>query len=85
MMEVCERTSCICGYHIYRDIWSSVIAGELLCEREHSNARDHYAVVLKDRMTIGHLLQKISRVCALFFIERIYNKLPCDWPSKVFC
>ena len=24
-MEVCERNSCVRGYHIYKDIWDAVI------------------------------------------------------------
>ena len=28
-MEVCERSSCVRGYHIYKDIWVAIIGEEL--------------------------------------------------------
>ena len=33
-MEVCERSSCVHSYHIYKDIWDAIIGEELRCERE---------------------------------------------------
>ena len=66
-MEVCERNSCVHGYHIYKDIWDAVIDEELLCEREPNNRSDQYAVAIKkDGIIIGHLPHKISRACSLF-------------------
>ena len=55
-MEVCERNSCVRGYHIYKNIWDAVIGEELQCERELDNESDRYAVaVKKDGSNIGHL------------------------------
>ena len=66
-MEFCERNSCVCGYHIYKDIWDAVIGEELLCERQPDNRSDCYTVaVKKDGIIIGHLPRKISRACSLF-------------------
>ena len=42
-MEVCERNSCVRGYHIYKNVWD-VIIGELQCERELANERDKYEI-----------------------------------------
>ena len=67
-MEVCERNSCVCGYHIYKDVWDVVIEEELQCKRELDNVSDIYAVaVKKDGTIIGHLPWNISRACLLFF------------------
>ena len=62
-MEVCERNSCVFGYHIYKDIWDAVIGEELLCEREPDNRSDRYAVAIKKD---GIIPRKISRACSLF-------------------
>ena len=75
-MEVCERNSCVCDYHIYKDIWDAVIGKELLCEREPDNRSDRYAVAIKeDGIIIGHLPRKISRACSLFL--RRENEITC--------
>ena len=47
-MEVCERSSCMHGYHIYKDIWDVVIGEEPRCEREPDiNRSDLYVVTVK--------------------------------------
>ena len=62
-----EYESCICGYHIYKDIWSSTVGEHLTCERETLNSTDRYTVaVLKDDVIIGHLPRVLSRICSLF-------------------
>ena len=33
-MKVSERSSCVRGYHIYKDVWDAVIGKEIQCERE---------------------------------------------------
>ena len=53
-----EYESCICGYHVYKDIWSSTVSEHLICERETMNLTDRYAVaVLKDDAIISRLFQ----------------------------
>ena len=53
-----EYESCICGYHIYKDIWSSTVSEYLICEKETMNLTDRYAVaVLKDDVIISRLFQ----------------------------
>ena len=75
-MEVCERNSCVHGYHIYKNIWDVVIGEELQCERELDNESDRYAVaVKKDGSIIGHLPRNISRACSLFI--RRENFITC--------
>ena len=66
-METFQKESCIRGYHIYRELWDAVVGEELECQRERGNAADMYAVaVMKDSTIVGHLPQKISRICILF-------------------
>ena len=66
-MEVCERNSCLRGYHIYKNILDAIIGEILQCERELDNDSDRYAVaVKKDGTIIGHLPRIISRACSLF-------------------
>ena len=62
-----ERSSCVCGFHIYCSVWDATIGEELLCECEPSNAQDRYTVaVIKDEIVIGNLLCEISCICSLF-------------------
>ena len=42
VMEVCEKSSNICGYHVYRIIWDAAIGEDWVCEREPSNEHDRY-------------------------------------------
>ena len=46
-MAVCERHSCVRGYHVYKNIWDAVIGEEIQCERELHNGSDRYAVAVK--------------------------------------
>ena len=47
---------CVCGYHVYNDIWEAAVGEVLVCVREPRNAYDKYAVAVeKDGTTIGHL------------------------------
>ena len=64
-----EATLCysIRGYHVYCAIWSAAFGEILQCERELDNVHDRYAVcVMRHGTIIGHLPQRISRVCLLF-------------------
>ena len=75
-MEVCERNSCMHGYHIYKNVWHAVTEEELQCKRELDNESDRYAVAIKkDGTIIGHLPRAISRVCSLFLRRR--NSISC--------
>ena len=61
-------SSCIRGYHIYGETQTAVMGEQLLCEREVRNVVDRYAISVKkdSGITVGHLPQKISRVCSMF-------------------
>ena len=38
---------CVCGQHIYKDIWYAVVGEVLVCEREPNNFQNRYAVAVK--------------------------------------
>ena len=61
-------SSCIQGYHIYGETWMAVMGEQLLCKREVRNVVDQYTISVKkdSGITVGHLPQKISRVCRMF-------------------
>ena len=63
-----EVDSCIRGYHIYQEQWSSYVGESLSFTREANNTEDPYTVaVVKGNDTIvGHVPRKISAVCWLF-------------------
>ncbi len=62
-----QKESCVRGCHVYEELWDAAIGEELECRRERGNAVDAYAVaVIKDGTIVGHLPQRISRLCTLF-------------------
>ena len=62
-----EVSCCVHGYHIYKSIWTAVVGEQLNCVREPLNVQDRFAVaVIKDGTVVGHLPQKVSRICSLF-------------------
>ena len=55
------------GHHIYKEKWDPVIGEVVQCEREPRNAADRYSVaVTRGAVVVGHLPQRISRLCSLF-------------------
>ena len=59
--EVC----CFHSYHVHKEIWQVTVEEELECERERENLCDPYIVAVKrSEVVIGHLLQKLWRVCS---------------------
>jgi len=59
--------SCICGYHVYKDIWDPPVGEIVVCQRENRNPRDPYAVaLLKDSITVGNAPHVILCICVLF-------------------
>ena len=66
-MEQFVLRSCIRGYHIHKDAWTSSIGETLDCEHEATNHHDPYAVVLKKSANIvGYVSHSISCICTLF-------------------
>ena len=67
MVESAFSIEAVRGYHIYRDIWTTVVNEVLGCQREPFNAANLFAVaVVKEDTTVGHVPRKISAICLLF-------------------
>ena len=53
-------SSCVCGYHVYNDVWTALSGPVLQCEWGSGNRENPYAVAaLKDGLTVGHVLHHI--------------------------
>jgi len=60
-------SSCVRGYHVYKDVWAASAGAVLQCEREARNSNDPYAVAVhKDGLTVGHIPRTISCICSVF-------------------
>ena len=60
-------TSCVYGYHLYKDIWNPTVDETLNCERESRNSQEPYTICLrKDDTTVGHVPHVVSCICMLF-------------------
>ena len=61
-------SSCVRGYHVYGEVWTTFMGEQLFCEQEIGNVVDRYAVAVKNDsgVTVRHLPQRISRVCSMF-------------------
>ena len=80
-----EVDSCVHGYHVYEGIWAAALGEQIGCVREPLNAMDRYAVALKkDGAVIGHLTQKISRICSLFIRRGGTIECNCHRHKKIF-
>ena len=55
-MEELERVCCVCGYHVYKEIWEATTGEILICERGLHNRRDRYAVAVKNLLVLAALL-----------------------------
>ena len=59
--------SCVCGHHVFKEIWTPFIGEDLECKRDEANTRDAYAVGIMRQVgssgspvIVGHVLRKIS-------------------------
>ena len=59
------------GYHVYKDIWATVVGEELPCQRKDGNRVDPFTVaVVRGEAIVGHIPpKKISSVCS-FYLRR---------------
>ena len=67
-MAMCQLHWCICGYHIYRDEWDTAVGKEL--EWRKTIWQTFMLLLLCKTALVGHLSQKILRMCALFIKRR---------------
>ena len=61
-----QLTSCVRGYHVYKDVWNPSIGEEFHCKREEGNSEDPYAVAVYNGGVVGHVPRLISAACSLF-------------------
>ncbi len=62
-----EISSCVRGFHAYKEVWDPSVGDRLRCDRELGNSKDRYSVtVLDGENIVGHLPKQISRLCSLF-------------------
>jgi len=63
-------SSCIRGYHVYKDIWDPPVSKVVVCKHENRNPRDPqrdpYGVVMKDSVTVSHIPCAMSCICHCF-------------------
>ena len=52
VVHVHDITSCVQGYHIYKEMWTAVIGERFSCMRKLANTRNRYAVALLKNGTI---------------------------------
>ena len=77
-VESCERSMCICGYHVYKETWIAAIGEVLPWAREPTNSDDRYDVaVKKDGTIVGHLAKEVSHTCTLFLRRGGCITVPC--------
>ena len=71
MEETFEIDSCIRGYHVYKEVWTSNGDAILSCRREVGNIHDPYAIsmVNESGIVVGHVPRKISAVCSLYLLR----------------
>ena len=51
------------GYHVYKEIWATVVGEELPCQREDGNRADSFAVaVVREEAIVGH----VPNFCSLY-------------------
>jgi len=59
--------SCVCGFHVYKNIWTPITGKVMSCEMKDMNFFDPYAVAIKKGSeVIGHIACKISAACFNF-------------------
>ena len=64
------------GFHVYKEIWKSIVGELLRCSHERNNIYDRYAIVANKRLRgrladsiIGHLPREISRATRFFLLR----------------
>ena len=61
------------------------VGESVVCKREPKNVSDQYAVAMKNGTIIGHLPEKVSRVCSLFLRwGGSYNRMYSNRMQEIF-
>ena len=63
---------------MYKEVWVAAVGEVLICEQEPDNAS---LPVKREGTTVGHLPQKLTRVCSLILRQgNLYN----NWTQEIF-
>ena len=79
---VTQKALCVCGYHVYKDIWKVAVGETVVCVLEPDNFYEKNTVVVeKDGRIIGHLPWKVITLSCSFSEDtcRWNHSLHCDW------
>ena len=63
--------SCLCGYDVYKEVWTPNRQETLECSREEGNIHDPYAVAVTNTgsIVVGHVPRTISALCSIFILR----------------
>ena len=63
-----EVQSCVRGYHVYQNVWTSYVGEVLSCAKEPANPEDPYAVATKTTSgtVVGHVPRSLSCIFVTF-------------------
>jgi len=53
-------SSCICSYHVYKDIWDPPVSEIVICECENRNPRDLYVKTAKNLEYVIRVIMKVK-------------------------
>ena len=60
--------SVICGYHVYKEIWTPFVGEELTLTQENGNCHDRYAITVEKEndMIVGRVPKELSKIFRIF-------------------
>ena len=66
-----EVQSCVRGYHVYQNVWTSYAREVLSCAKEPRNPKDPYAVAIKTASgtVVGHVPHSLSCIFATVYVS----------------
>lgn len=80
-MEEVEGACWVGGYHTYKEVWAAAVGEYLKCQRELSNLKDRYTVVVLSNGTIvRHLTRRIPMCTLHLHVKKkptFYLKVKC--------
>ena len=66
----------LCGFYIYKEVWSPIVGEVLRCCYKRKNPFDRYAIAVMKQLpgrladcTIGHLPREISQIIRFFLLR----------------
>ena len=71
-MKMFAFASAVRGYHVYQDVWKTLIGEKRVAKREFDNPLDKHAVkVVLSNWTVGHFPHELPRIeWYMYFLAR---------------